>query len=61
MPELVLLTLVLGAYFLPWIVASIRNHPQREVICLVNLLFGWTVVGWWAVLAWSLLGGSEAG
>lgn len=55
MPELVLLTIVLGAYFLPWIVSRLRDHPQSEMICFVNLLFGWTVVGWLAALAWSFV------
>lgn len=59
MPEILLLTLVFGAYFLPWVVASLRDHPQREGICFVNLLFGWTGIGWLAALAWALVG--EAG
>jgi hypothetical protein len=60
MPELLLLTLVFGAYFFPWIVARLRNHPQSEMICFVNLLFGWTVVGWFAALAWSFVGDADS-
>jgi hypothetical protein len=56
MPELILLTLVLGAYFLPWVVAVVRRHPQSEAICFVNLLLGWTVLGWFGALAWSFVG-----
>jgi len=36
LPELILLSVVLGAYLLPWILATVREHPQREAICIVN-------------------------
>jgi hypothetical protein len=42
-------------YFIPSIVAYRRGHPQLPLIIGVNLVFGWTVLGWIAVLAWSLM------
>jgi hypothetical protein len=41
-------------YFLPTIVASQRGHEVLGVL-LLNLFFGWTVIGWFALLLWSLL------
>jgi hypothetical protein len=45
---------VLGAlYFLPTIVASNRGHEIAGVL-LVNFFFGWTGIGWIALLLWAL-------
>ncbi|MNJ28991.1 hypothetical protein D3C77_235470 [compost metagenome] len=40
-------------YFPPTIVAWIRQHPNRVSIFLLNLLLGWTVIGWFIALIWS--------
>lgn len=48
-----LFVVVLPLYFLPWIVASHRRHPQRFAIGVLNLLLGWTVLGWVGALVWS--------
>lgn len=46
---------VLGAiYFAPTIIAFRRQHPNRWLIFLLNLLFGATVIGWIAALVWAL-------
>lgn len=41
-------------YFLPTIVASNRGHSVGGVL-LLNLFFGWTGIGWIALLLWALL------
>jgi hypothetical protein len=41
-------------YFLPTIIASNRGHGVSGVL-LLNLLFGWTGIGWIALLLWALL------
>ena len=41
-------------YFLPWLRAFNRNHPQAALIFAVNVLLGWTVVGWLAL--WIMTG-----
>lgn len=48
-------TLVTAAlfYFPPTIVAWVRKHPNRVSIFLLNLLLGWTVIGWVVALIWS--------
>lgn len=47
-----LITLVL-LYCVPLSLAAIRNHHNRNAIALLNLLLGWTVLGWIAALIWS--------
>ena len=41
-------------YFLPTIIAHNRGHQIAGVL-LLNLFFGWTGIGWVALLVWSLL------
>lgn len=42
------------AYFLPSINAYFfTKHPKRSMILAINLLFGWSVIGWVIALAWS--------
>jgi hypothetical protein len=41
-------------YFLPTIVAANRGHGVAGIL-LLNLFFGWTVIGWFAMLLWAAL------
>ncbi|MFP6771756.1 MAG: superinfection immunity protein [Alphaproteobacteria bacterium] len=41
-------------FFLPAIIAFLRGHPRRWAIVVLLLALGWTVVGWWVALIWSL-------
>ena len=52
---LILVILVLGAYFLPSIVAAARKHPNNTSIFFLNLLLGWSVIGWVGALVWALI------
>ena len=38
-------------YFLPTIIA--RDKSDLMAVFLVNLLFGWTVIGWFVALIWA--------
>ncbi len=40
-------------YFLPTIVASGRRHRNGGAIFIINLFFGWTLLGWVLALAWA--------
>jgi len=42
-------------YVLPSIEAWMRRHPSLQSIMVLNLLLGWTVVGWVVSAAWALL------
>lgn len=50
--ELFLIMLV--AYFIPTVVASGRSHQSAGAIFCLNLLLGWTLLGWVVALVWSL-------
>lgn len=41
-------------YFVPSIIGFSRGHTNSAAIFILNLLFGWTFVGWIAVFVWSL-------
>jgi hypothetical protein len=44
-------------YFLPALIASLRHSSSSGLIFLLNLLAGWTVVGWIVALVWALVSG----
>jgi hypothetical protein len=41
-------------YMTPTIVACAREHRQTIAIAKLNILLGWTVIGWVSALAWAL-------
>ena len=54
--------LVIGflAYFLPAVIAFLRGHHQRMAILVLNLLLGWTALGWIVALVWSFTAKRQA-
>jgi cell division protein FtsW (lipid II flippase) len=55
---LVFLLFIVGCfvvYPLPTKIAAKRSHPKVKAIFILNLLAGWTVVGWAVALVWSCL------
>jgi hypothetical protein len=48
------LFVAIGLYFIPAIIAYRRNHHQRNAISVLNLVAGWTFVGWVAALVWAM-------
>ena len=49
-----MLAIGVALYFLPLIIASIREHPSAVAISALNLLAGWTLIGWVVSLVWAL-------
>jgi hypothetical protein len=41
-------------YFLPSIIALARNKRDITAILLLNVLLGWTVIGWVVALVWAV-------
>jgi hypothetical protein len=41
-------------YILPLIIAAVRDHHNMVAIAALNMLLGWTFVGWVVALVWSL-------
>jgi hypothetical protein len=42
-----------SVYLAPAMIADVRNRSDAFAISLVNILLGWTVVGWIAALMWA--------
>lgn len=42
------------AYFIPALMAHAMHHRQETSIVLLNLLLGWTGIGWIAAILWSV-------
>jgi hypothetical protein len=57
---LLIVVLAILLYLLPTYVAGKRKHPQLGPIALVNILLGWSLLGWVAALAWALTGAEAA-
>ncbi|MEO0497934.1 MAG: superinfection immunity protein [Pseudomonadota bacterium] len=43
---LVVVVLAASIYFLPAIVAHKGRHRNKTAITVINLFFGWTLLGW---------------
>jgi hypothetical protein len=52
--EIVLIVLIFSLYFLPFLIASLRQHKNTLAVFLLNLALGWTFFGWIAALIWSV-------
>ena len=42
-------------YTLPSFVSAVRDHKQSVAIAALNLLLGWTFIGWSLALVWALI------
>ncbi|CAG4909212.1 superinfection immunity protein [Paraburkholderia saeva] len=40
-------------YLAPAMIADARGRKDAFVVTMVNILLGWTVIGWFAALAWA--------
>lgn len=49
-----LLLFALGLYLLPTLIAISRGHHQTLAICLLNVVLGWTILGWVVAMVWVL-------
>lgn len=56
---IIIIIIFLGLYFTPSFIAHFRKHPNLVGIFVLNLLLGWTLIGWIIALIWSLLARSE--
>ncbi len=49
----VVVAILTAAYMLPWAIAAVRDVPHWSVFW-INLLLGWTIVGWIVALVMAL-------
>ena len=45
---------LIAMYWLPTLVALVRQTPSALGIAMLNFFFGWTVSGWIMALVWAL-------
>lgn len=53
MSEYIGLILMLAIYFFPTLLAARRSHNNGLAIFLLNLLLGWSIIGWIFALIWA--------
>ena len=51
----IMIAILMAAYFLPAVIASMRSHRNTAPILIVNAVFGWTLIGWVGCLAWAFM------
>ena len=44
----------LAVYFIPTMVALSRGHHQSTAIVMLNILLGWTLLGWVIAIVWAV-------
>ncbi|MEO8301530.1 MAG: superinfection immunity protein [Rhizomicrobium sp.] len=47
-------------YWLPTLIALVRQTPSALGIAMLNCFFGWTVIGWIVALVWALAANPHA-
>lgn len=58
MEDLAIMIVIYGSiamYFLPSIIAFASGKRNSLAICALNVLTGWTILGWVISLIWSLI------
>ena len=53
-PAVVVLVLF-TIYFLPTLITLMRHRHNRLAIFILNLLLGWTLLGWIVAMVWAFL------
>lgn len=43
--------ILVGSYLLPTVIAVLRKVPNTGSVLVLNLLLGWTLIGWAVALA----------
>ncbi len=54
-----MMIVAVALYFMPTIVAGYRRHSSLFLILVLNVLLGWTMLGWLLLLIWACLGDSH--
>ena len=51
----ILLMLCVIIYMLPTLIAYARDIPSRHMVTVINIVFGWTLIGWFICFLWASL------
>lgn len=52
---LVSFLILIPLYLLPTILALKNNHPNKVPIIVINILCGWSAIGWIVALVWCFI------
>jgi TM2 domain-containing membrane protein YozV len=58
--EIIFVLIALAIYFLPTIIGSRRGLASQGGLFFVNLILGWTIIGWLACFIWAATGATVA-
>ena len=58
--QLFILLLFIAAYFIPFIIALIRDVRNKVSVFFLNLFLGWTVIGFFVLLFYASLTNATA-
>ncbi|MEE9235505.1 MAG: superinfection immunity protein, partial [Candidatus Acidoferrales bacterium] len=53
--RILIIVIIYGLYFLPLLVAMLRKKRNAPAIAILNLLLGWTILGWIVALVWAAM------
>ena len=51
---ILLIAVAAGFYFIPTIVAAAKKSKRASAVAVLNLLLGWTLIGWVVALVWAV-------
>lgn len=52
--ELIAIVFVVALYLLPTLLGALNERRAVVPIAVVNILLGWTIIGWFVALFWAL-------
>ena len=58
--QLIIFFLIIAAYFIPFIIALIRDVRNKVSVFFLNLFLGWTVIGFFVLLFYASLTNATA-
>jgi hypothetical protein len=59
--SVILLIVGVALYFVPTIISAVRGKATGDAgVFIVNLLFGWTFIGWLVAFVWACSGRTHA-
>jgi len=54
MRNFLIILVIAVLYFVPTVIAFRRNHAYKNIILVINLIFGWTGAGWAIAAIWAV-------
>lgn len=58
--QIIIIAIVLLLYFLPYLIARLRNLKNKRSVFFLNLFLGWTIVGFFVLLFYASLNNTHA-